>query len=140
MSTLKRGNIFEVALRVVSSDAGSIDLLKGVLMNIGIAQNAIIECEQWPHTFLTVYFNSQAKARNLRKKLRVFHLRHVTVTLRSLHKRDWQTKWKKEFKPFSLTKTFSVIPVRFKNKHRLRGKIPIYLDTDEITKTFKEAK
>ena len=119
-----------MALKVSSSEIGSIDLLKGILMNAGIAVNQIIECEQWPHTFITVYYNSRAKAHDLQRKLRAFHLRRVTVMLGLLRRKDWQTKWKKEFKPFSLTKTFGVIPMRFKNKHRLRGKTPIYLDTD----------
>ncbi len=130
MSIHKRGDIFEVMLKAGSSDEGSIDLLKGVLMNAGVAAGEIIESKQWPHIILSIYFQSRVKADALKKKLRAFHLKQVSVTLKVLHKADWQTKWKREFKPFALTKTFGIIPLRYRNKHRLRNKIPIYLDTD----------
>ncbi len=130
MSIEKKRGVIEVALKANSLKIGSIEVLKGVMVNAGIDSSEIVECEQWPHTYLLVYLNSLDKARVLQKKIRAFHLNHVSVTLKALQKKDWQTKWKKEFKPFSLTKTFSVIPIRFKGKRRLPGKISIYLDTD----------
>lgn len=130
MSTHEKGDVFEVALRINSTEDGTIEVLKGVLMNIGISPNEIIECEQWPHTFLMVYSKTLAKAKKLQSQLKAFHFKQVRVILKTLKKKDWQTKWKKEFKPFSLTKSFAIIPFRFRGKRQLPGKMPIYLDTD----------
>lgn len=130
MPKVKKGTVFEVAITMNSTDKGNIGILKGLLLNVGVAQDAIIECKQWPHTNLSVYFKSRTKALALKKRLRAFHLRGVPVTLKSLEKGDWQTKWKEEFKPFSLTQTFAVIPLRYKHKRRIRGRAPIYIDTD----------
>ncbi|MCK5012682.1 MAG: 50S ribosomal protein L11 methyltransferase [Candidatus Omnitrophica bacterium] len=130
MSGGGKRSVFEVTLKTVSADTGNIEILKGLLLNNGVAEEAIIECEQWPYTRLSVYFRSHIKALSLRKRLRAFHLKDVSLALKSLEKKDWQTKWKKEFKPFALTKTFQVIPSRYKCKCRLRGKTPLYIDTD----------
>lgn len=130
MSKPEGQDIFEVTLRVDSSNAGNIEILRGLLTGAGTDQKQIVECEIWPHTFLSIYFKSQQKARALKKKLRAFHLRHVSVILKRLCKSEWQTKWKKGFKPFILTKSFGVIPARLKKKYRFRGREPLYIDTD----------
>ena len=130
VSNVKRGVIFEVIIKTILANTGNIEILKGLLLNAGVAQDAIIECAQWPHTTLSVFFRSRPKALSLKSKLRAFRLSDVSVILKSLEKKDWQTKWKTEFKPFSLTKTFAVIPLRYKHKHRIRTKVPIYIDTD----------
>lgn len=130
MSEGRTQNVFEVTLKVNSSEAGNIEILKGLLAGIGIDKNVIVECEEWPDTRLSVYFDSQARARVLQKQLRAFHLRYVGVTLKRLKKRDWQTKWKRDFKPFALTKTLGVVPMWLKKKHQLRGRILIYIDTN----------
>jgi len=129
MSARQTQVTFEVALRVNSLDIGSIEILRGLLSGIGVDEESIIECEEWPYTRLSVYFNSQAKACIFQKKLRELHLRHVAVTIKPLYKKDWQAKWKREFKPFALTKTFGVVPMWLKKKYRPRVWIPIYIDT-----------
>lgn len=130
MSARKTHITYEVALKVNSSDIGNIEILRGLLAGAGISEEKIVECKEWPYTFLSVYFNSLVKARALRKKLRAFKLVNVPVLLKSLHKKDWQTKWKKEFKPFALTENFGVVPMWLKHKHRIRGRMPIYIDTN----------
>ena len=130
MPGVKKGTIFEVTLKTDSTDTGNIAVLKRLLSNTGVDEGTVIECEQWPYTGLSVYFQSQIKAISLAKRLRAFHLNDVSVTFKSLEKKDWQTKWKKEFKPFPLTQTFEVIPFAYKHKRRLRGRMPVYIDTD----------
>jgi len=123
-------DIFEVSLRIKQSNTGNIEILKGLLTGLGVDQNQIVECEAWPYIFLSIYFKSQQKARTLKGKLAALRLRHVLIILKRLRKRDWQTKWKEGFKPFVLTKSFGVVPMRLKNKYRLRGRTPLYIDTD----------
>jgi len=129
---LKRSgqDIFEVSLRVDRSNTGNIEILRELLTGIGIDRNMIVECEAWPYIILSTYFKSQQKARILKRKLAAFHLHHVLILLKRLRKNDWQTKWKKGFKPFVLTRSFGVVPMHLKNKYHFRGRKPIYIDTD----------
>jgi ribosomal protein L11 methyltransferase len=130
MPTGKKGRVFELALRVDSSEDGNIEILKNVLRNTGIATTEIVECVQWPYTYLSVYFCSIGEARAFKKKLHAFRLAHVPIRLKTLAKKDWQTKWKEDFRPFCLTKRFRVIPVRFQGKRRFPGRTNLYLDTE----------
>jgi len=130
MSKQVKKDIFEVSLKVNISNKGKSEILKGFLVEIGIDSNSVVESEVWPDTYLSLYFQSQEKARALRKKLRAYHLNNVSVNLKRLRKEDWQTKWKKGFKPFVLTKSFGVVPMRLKKKYRFRGRNPLYIDTD----------
>jgi len=123
-------DVFEVALKIESSKDGNSEILKEFLNEIGIERNSIVEYETWPNTYLSLYLHSQEKARALRKKLRAFHLKNVSVVLKRLRKDDWQTKWKKGFKPFCLTRSFGVVPMRLRNKYHFRGRTPLYIDTD----------
>jgi len=130
MSAQKGQNIFEVALKFDPSHIGVIEILKELLISAGIEENNIVACHQWPDTCLNVYFYSRAKARSLQKRLRAYRLKQVLITVKHLHKKDWQTKWKNGFKPFTLTQTFGVIPQRLKKKYHFRDRVPIYIDTD----------
>ena len=130
MHTRKTGQIYEMVLQFDSTRAGSADLLKRIMENAGIEPREIVENEVWPLTRLSVYSPSASRVRTLLKSIRLLKLRQVTATLQLLRARDWQTKWKEEFRPFALTRTFGIIPIRFKNKFRFHRKIPIYLDTD----------
>ena len=134
MSIHAKGSVFEVTLSLDSFDIGSIEILKGLLVGIGVDTNDIVECEQWPGTCLSMYFNSQAKAKLLKKKVQGFHLQHVQAKVKQLLKKDWQTKWKEGFKPFALTKSFGVVPTLFKKKYRPRKYIPIYIETKMLMK------
>ena len=127
---MKKSVTYEVSMKTNSANIENIEILKRLLLNIGISCDEVIECAQWPHATLSVYFKSKIKALSLKRRLGAFHLKNISLALKSLEKHDWQTKWKREFKPFSLTKTFGVVHLRYKHKHRLRGKTPIYIDTD----------
>jgi ribosomal protein L11 methylase PrmA len=112
----KTGIVSEVTIKTDSANTENIEILKQLLLNIGTPEEEIIECSQWPFTNLSVYFKSKADALALKRRLRAFHLKDVSIVFKSLEKRDWQTKWKSEFKPFSLTKTFGIIPSAYRNK------------------------
>ncbi|MBN1869578.1 MAG: 50S ribosomal protein L11 methyltransferase [Candidatus Omnitrophica bacterium] len=130
MTGIKNETIHELVVEVSSNNIGDIDVLKGLLCNIGIPENEIIECERWPYTSLSVFYKSQAKAMILRKQLRAFRLNGVSVAIKGLRKKDWKTKWKQKFKPFALTRSFKVVPAAYRHRHRSRGKAPIFIDTE----------
>jgi len=126
----KSRGIYEVSLKTEISNNGNTEILFQILIGIGIEQNNIIECEQWPNTQLSVYLNKDSDAKALRKKLNKMHLKNVSVMVSHLMNRDWKTKWKQGLKPFALTKTFGIVPTGLNKGFYIRRRTPIYIDTD----------
>lgn len=120
---------YELTLKVSLPDLGGSEVIKSALMNIGIAHNEIIELTDRFHKYLSIYLNSRTKVLSLKRKFKAFKLKRVHVSVKSLYKEDWQTRWKKEFKPFHLTKHFDVVPIAHKQTYKLNKRTPIYLDT-----------
>ena len=49
---------------------------------------------------------------------------------RCVHReKDWSSRWKEGWKPFSLTRKFHVVPLWQEKRDCPKGKIPVYLDT-----------
>jgi ribosomal protein L11 methyltransferase len=97
---------------------------------MGISDHLIVESIEWPDRRLAVFYESVKKADKVLLSLRRLKLNNVKLISRALKKSDWQTKWKDEFKPFALTKSFGVIPMWQKGKFAFRTRKPIYIDTD----------
>ena len=123
-------NIYEVSVKVGSANIGRNEILTKLLINTGgIRCHQIVECTQWPHHCLNVYFRTPREACVLKKKLAAFHFHDVAVTIKRVLKKDCLTKLKNEIKPFFLTKSFGVVPMRLKGKYAFRTHTPIYIDT-----------
>ncbi len=120
--------IFRIFLKIYSSETDRIDILKSLLINLGVNTTEIIELEKNSVKILEVYFQSEAKAKKFYKKLEKVALQDVELELKSLKKQEWQDVWKKEFKPFVLTKRFEVVPIWLK-KFYISKKEAIYIDT-----------
>jgi ribosomal protein L11 methyltransferase len=120
---------YEFMIRVLSAEIVKIEILKGVLTRLGVGYDQIVECEQWPYTRLSVFLSSGIKAKALRKKLRGFALKGIRTSIKFLKRNDWQTKWKRDFKPLVLTPVFGVVPMWLKKKYRPRGRVAVYIDT-----------
>jgi len=129
MSISNKSCTYQVSLRIESFDSIRVEILKGFLIDLGISENLFVECNEWPYTYLSVYFTSRIKAQNMLRQLRRFRLRQVVIRLKILKKSDWQAKWKKDFKPFALTQTITVVPMWLKKEYNPRGKTPVYIDT-----------
>jgi len=130
MTMIKKNGVFEISLISDSSNIGNGEILKEVLVGIGIERKRIVECEQWPSTQLSIYVSKKSDANDLKKKISQLHLKKVSVTIKHLMKRDWQTKWKNGLKPFIISKTFGIVPVRMKKNFHFQKRTPIYIDTD----------
>ena len=130
MANRENAHILEVSLTIGYSDNGGMELLTGMLNCQGIPRQEIAESLEWPYRRLSVYFTSGTKAKKFQDSLRALRLKHVRCTVNRLRDKDWKTKWKDDFKPFVLTRTFGVVPIWQKGTYQFRGKVPIYIDTD----------
>ena len=82
--------------------------------------------QDFDKNFLVLYFRKKLAAQSLAAKLRRLRLKYVSIRLKAVKQSDWENKWREDFKPFSLTSTFKVIPIEFKDKCVTRKK-PLYL-------------
>lgn len=123
------GTAYEVTLQLASEDPVRVDILREWLSSLGIEPYDIIELTKQRKTSLSFYVSSLAKAGAIRQRIAAKRLKGVKVTSRALPKDAWQTKWKKDFKPFRLTPTCTVIPMWDKDRTRVRTSRRIYMDT-----------
>ena len=107
----------------------SIRILLDFLESIGIRREKIVELKRNHREALLLYFSTRSKAVKFIKRLEKCHLQGITCHLKYLHKKDWQDKWKKGFKPFSLTKNLTVIPAWLKRKFHFKKVPAVYMDT-----------
>ena len=130
MSGIHKNNItYELAFKVPISRAERLEILFNFLLNSGVPQKQIIEVKKNRSELLLLYFPARMKAVNFIERLDKFHLKGITFKLKSLHKRDWQDKWKMDFKPFALTKNLTVIPSWLKRQYKLKRGHAVYVDT-----------
>jgi ribosomal protein L11 methyltransferase len=93
-----------------------------------IGEENIIELSKNESVVYLIYNSSKAVLEGLRKKLIAEGIDRSEIELTSLKDEDWKTKWKKDFKPFWLTKDVYVIPAWLKKKLHPRKKV-IYIDS-----------
>jgi len=121
---------FELSIKSKFDNAVTLDILKDVLIVQNVRLENIVEVNEYPFTHLCVYFSSKLKVDGLVKRLKQLGLKNLIFKIKKLEKKEWQAKWKAEFKPFQITKRFRIIPAWMKNKAKVAGgQEPIYLDT-----------
>lgn len=108
---------------------GHDDILKSLMMNYGISFSDVIESGDEKTTTLSVYFEEELKARRFKSKMQQSKLKGVAVTKTRFKNRDWQTKWKKDFKPLWLSKNFQVVPAWHRDKKQYQKTSSIFIDT-----------
>ena len=84
MTLRERATVYEVVMKTSLAEEGYVDILRQVLLNVGVASNQIVECEEWPFVQLSVFYRSLDKARHLKKKLGAAHLKNVHVAVKVL--------------------------------------------------------
>jgi len=119
---------YEISLRVKDAAQGRVEILKEMLHKLGVAENKIVELAKNGCIYLSLYFSDAAQARKTRNRLAALKLRRVLIQSKSLRKKDWQTKWKEDFKPFKMTANFTVVPAWLRKKYRKNDR-NIYLGT-----------
>jgi ribosomal protein L11 methyltransferase len=125
----KSSKIYEVILTLPSGDNLSADILREVLCSAGFSLEEIVESVQGSTASFSLYASTLKDSHQLERLVKKLRLKQVSVRKRSLKGSDWQTRWKEEFQPFPLTKTYTVVPAWQKETYRKRGNNCIYIDS-----------
>lgn len=56
-------------------------------------------------------------------------MKNASIEARSLRRKDWQDRWKIDFKPSLMGKMFVAVPAWLKDKYVPKRRTPVYIDT-----------
>ncbi len=125
-------HVWQVVCDVPAQASAAAELLYGVLLELGISVQDIIEKVDRGRSRVEVFQTRQQDAKKIAAQISALRLKGIKVVVRKVKKTDWQDLWKKDIKPFSLTKQIEIIPrwVTPNPTHRKSKKFPIYIDTN----------
>ena len=131
MSDLKLKNlIYEFNLTIPPHEPLATDLIKNVLMVSGVSTNRIVERVKDKRTIIvSAYLETKKEVKDLSRRLKAWNLKGVRVTFKRLPKKFWLERWKKDWRPFKLTRKIDVVPVWQKKKYKISRRKFILLDT-----------
>ena len=119
---------YEIAL-IVGRKGFEVEFARAALLGAGVSHQDIIEQEGKKECSLSVFFAGKAGADELYIFLKKLKIKNIRI-LRKVHRRtDWETRWKKGWKPFSLTEKIQLIPLFLSKAKCPKNKRPLYLDT-----------
>ena len=123
-------NIVELSVRDKRNQPEVTEILKNVLMNLGVGSQDIVEYNQDGIQEVATFFFSLPKAKQFKMKIDRLGLKNIKTQLTILKRSDWQDKWKRDFVPFHLTERLDIVPVWRKSQYRPgKNREPILLDT-----------
>jgi len=116
-----------------SSDApDKAEFLRGLLKLYGVPEQEIVEVNQNGKTEISLFADSKRRAFSLKQKLTcVFHS-GIAISVKPIKTKDWQTRWKQDFKTFALTKKISIVPSWEKTIWKNGKTEPLFIDTDTV--------
>jgi ribosomal protein L11 methyltransferase len=122
--------LFELRIRSADNSPAQAGLLRLLLVGAGISQNNIVEASENSAMYISVFTRSGRQAEALRDRINGMGLKRVSVSRRRLKDEDWKTKWKRDLKPFYITKDIKVLPpFRKRCTNKGRGSV-ISIDTN----------
>jgi ribosomal protein L11 methyltransferase len=121
--------IVEARIRLTSEGQGKMELLRTVLLHAGIPLEKMAEKNEKGKLTLSLFLSSAREARVAAEAVRSLRLKGISLSLVPLYDRDWKTRWKKYFKPFSITRDIRIIPVWEKESSAPAGARGIRIDT-----------
>ena len=127
--SVNKNFIYELSLSALIDSVGDVEILRRLLINQGIQSNKIIELNHRGRNFLLVYFSLLRNAQRIQRKLHKLKLKNVRIILKTVEPKQWEDRWKEDFKPFSLTKEIEIVPIWFKNHYSPKKKEQVYIDT-----------
>ncbi len=125
----KHADSYELTFVPTKPSPGQLDILRRILIAQGARPENVVESRFADGERLTLYFSDAERMRKFKSRMTKMDLRHVRVQSKIIRSRDWQTIWKKEYRPFALTRRFEVVPYGYRKTHRTRGRQPVYIDT-----------
>lgn len=129
MKRLIHKKIFEVVLTVPQKEKGSVEVLNDFLLSLGIPQEEIIQQTIDKADQLSFYCQTKKKAEAYVLKINRLKLKDVRASMGILYQDDWLTRWKKDWKPFALTRSLDVVPVWCREDYVIGKRPYILLDT-----------
>ena len=130
MSQPQSNDIVELALVARKQEAGTAELMQGVLLKAGCAATEISERILDGKAAVCVYLDRKHAA-VLQTRLEGWPLKNLVLKTRVLASRDWRDKWKTHFRPLMLTSDIKVFPAWWEGKVRVKkGQRPIWISTD----------
>lgn len=121
--------MFECKLIIKSARPAQADLLRFVLINLGVREQDIVEKLQKGRTCLSFFVKSRKKALAVFAKIRALRLKGFILRVKPLKDKDWKTRWKKYVKPFAITKQIRVVPLWKAGQETKKSDKDIYIDT-----------
>ena len=120
---------FEVSFSFRQDTPVAREILRNRLCAVGVASSLFVEKEEKGRFSLSVYCQDRSEAGRISLAFGKRGARNVRVELRLHREEDWANRWKKGWKPFSLTGRLQVIPLWQNDRRCPKGKAPVYLDT-----------
>ena len=120
--------VYELAVTCRLSSPEKMGLIKGVILNQGISLNEIVELQAQGKTRLLIYGRTYSQYLVIQNKIRSLPIKGLQLKARKLKKKDWQTKYLEDFKPFEIVKGTMIIP-SWVRKKKFSNKKRIYLET-----------
>ena len=120
---------FEVSLQARSPSREVGEFLKEVLLSLNIPPTQMVEQVKGDVCRLSVYFPVREDASLLAQQVRGLNLKNVSIIFKILKQADWQNRWKKNIRPFQLTRHFDVVPGWCRRVYRKNKRTPLYIDT-----------
>ncbi len=100
----------EFCIRCFPNKLGGPAIVKFFLRQAGVCETQIVESFKRGHSTISLYLSSWANARKLKDYLSRLGLRSVMISFKILSDSDWKCQWKKNIRPFCLTKGVYVVP------------------------------
>lgn len=105
------------------------ELFLALLAGAGHDLSGVVQQEYKGRLELSLFFESRLFAFRFFRMMKGWRLRNTRIFIRRHAEKDWSTRWKKSWKPFSLTRRFYVVPLCQPDRRIPKGKEAVYIDT-----------
>lgn len=121
---------WQITCRLVCDQDFAEELLYEVFVSLGISFVDIVQQVRRNQREIVCFSSILNQAKKLQSTIRSLKLKGVIVSLKVLHKKDWQDLWKKGIKPFALTANIDIVPRWTSAQYQKTNKFPVYIDTN----------
>jgi ribosomal protein L11 methyltransferase len=121
--------MIEIKAYLKDAKPAQVDLLRCIMMNLGIPAGDIVEKAERGRTVVSFYERSGTRAAGHMRRLRALKLKGVRFCPASIKDSGWTTRWKKYFKSFNINPDTRIVPARLRRSKIPSGFEPVYLDT-----------
>ncbi|MBI5149542.1 MAG: 50S ribosomal protein L11 methyltransferase [Candidatus Omnitrophica bacterium] len=121
--------IREIRIKIYFPRPGTVEILEDVLASLGVPREELAEHTTRRYQCLAFYAKTSSRLRALAQKIEELNLKGVRLEQRSLNKKEWQDRWKEDFKPFYLGKNFVVVPRYLQGRYKAGRRDPVYVET-----------